>query len=59
MKIAQKLPDDIEEKITSFHKFVLNLRKECHYEIAQIDNIDETPMCFDLSPNRTVDSKGM
>ena len=58
-KIAQKLPDDLEEKITSFHKFVLNLRKEYHFEIAQIGNMDETPMCFDLPPNRTVDSKGM
>ena len=57
-KIAQKLPDDLEKKVTSFHKYVINLRKRCHFEIAQINNMDETPMCFDLPPNWTVDSKG-
>ena len=57
-KIAQKLPDDLEEKIVSFHKLVLNLRKEHQFDLNQIGNMDETPLCFDSPPNRTIESKG-
>ena len=57
-KIAQKLPNHLEEKITEFHKFILKQRKQCDFELGQIGNMDETPMCFDLPGNRTIDKKG-
>jgi len=57
-KIARKLPHDLEEKINSFHTFIINLRKQNNFELSQIGNIDETHMCFDLPASRTIDSKG-
>ena len=57
-KIAQKLPEDLEEKLNAFHRFVINLRKENNFELSQIGNMDETPMCFDLPSTRTIDCKG-
>jgi len=57
-KIAQKLPNDLEEKINSFHTFIINPRKQNNFELSQINNMDETPMCFDLPASRTIDSKG-
>ena len=31
-KIAQKLPNDLEEKIRSFHSFIINQRKQNNFE---------------------------
>ena len=56
--ISQKLPRDLEEKVSSFHKFVLRQRKQDEFELGQIGNMYETPMCFDLPGNRTIDHKG-
>lgn len=56
--IAQKLPKDLEIKVTSFQKFVLNERNQFNYELAQIGNMDETPMCFDMPGNSTVNTIG-
>ena len=45
-KICQRLPADLEEKITSFQRFVIKERK-CHsYPLSQIGNMDETPVFF-------------
>ena len=40
-KIAQKLPADLEDKITNFHKYIIGLRKEYNYPPNQIGNMDE------------------
>ena len=56
--IAQKLPADVEKKVENFHSFVLKQRKRHDYPLAAIGNMDETPISFDLPPNRTVDFKG-
>ena len=40
-KIAQKLPQDYEERITSFKGFMIRLRKEKRFELNQIGNMDE------------------
>lgn len=56
--IAQKLPKDIETKVTSFQKFVIDLRKGHEFELGNIGNMDETPMFFDMPGSRTVDIKG-
>ena len=57
-KIAQKLPKDLDEKISLFHTFVISLRKQNNFELSQIGNMDETPMTFDLPASRTIDNKG-
>ena len=57
-KIAQKLPAELEEKVMNFQKFIIDRRKEYNYGLAQIGNMDETPMNFDMPTNRTVDVKG-
>ena len=54
--MAQKLPEDLEEKITSFHRFVIKWHKETNYELVHIGNMDETPVWFDMPSARTVNA---
>lgn len=56
--LAQRLPDDYEEKMVRFHRFVINLRKEYNYPLHVIANMDETPLTFDMLPNHTINEKG-
>ena len=56
-KIAQKLPEDLEEKIVNFHRFVLNCRKKANHELVNIDNMDETPVWFNMPLARTVNTR--
>lgn len=56
--IAQKLPPDVENYVTSFHQFVIRERKQFDFELSQIGNMDETPMFFDLPGNTTVNRIG-
>ena len=48
--LAQRLPEDYEEKIIRFHCFVINLRKEHNYPLHVIANMDETSLTFDMPP---------
>ena len=57
-KISQKLPQDLEEKITDFHRYIIKQRKQTPYELAHILNMDETPMCFDMPSATTVNKTG-
>lgn len=57
-KISQKLPQDLDDKVLSFQKFVIDLRKEQKFDLCHIGNMDETPMFFDMLSNRTVDRIG-
>ena len=57
-KISQKMPMAYENKILEFHKYVINLRKDTHFEMGQIANMDEVPLSFDVPSNKTVDFKG-
>ena len=57
-KIAQKLSAELDEKVISFQRYVIKKRVEHQYALANIGNMDETPMNFDMPPNRTVNSKG-
>ena len=56
--LAQRLPKDLEEKIESFHKFVVEKREEDEFDDNLINNMDETPVYFDLVPGKTVNEKG-
>ncbi|KAK2552033.1 hypothetical protein P5673_027055 [Acropora cervicornis] len=44
-KIAQKLPEHLDQKITSF---VIKGRRKDNYELVNIGNMDETPVWFDM-----------
>jgi hypothetical protein len=57
-KISQKMPQEYEEKILSFHRFIIQHRKKTSVELSQIANMDETPLTFDVPSNRTVAMKG-
>ena len=56
--IAQRLPHEFEEKIISFQRMMIRMRRENNYEIQCIGNMDETPMNFDMPPSRTVNPVG-
>jgi len=56
--LAQRLPDDYEEKIVRFHRFIIDRRKEKGYPLHFIANMDETPLTFDMPPNRTINEHG-
>ena len=57
-KISQRLPDDLEEKITSFQSFVIRARRSKNYSLVNIGNMDEMPVWFDMPTSKTVDSTG-
>uniref|UniRef100_A0A8C5MVE4 HTH CENPB-type domain-containing protein n=1 Tax=Leptobrachium leishanense TaxID=445787 RepID=A0A8C5MVE4_9ANUR len=57
-KISQKLPKDLDEKVMSFHSFIIKQRRIHDYDLGDIGNMDETPMTFDLPSNKTVASLG-
>ncbi|KAG1677113.1 Pogo transposable element with KRAB domain [Nymphon striatum] len=57
-KICQQLPAELDNKLLVFQKFIIQKRKEYSFPLAMIGNMDETPMCFDMSPNTTVNAEG-
>ncbi len=57
-KIAQKLPKDLEDKLTSFQRFIIRQRQATDFELGQIGNMDETPMSFDMPVASTVNFAG-
>ena len=56
--LAQKLPEDLTAKVLEFQRFVINCRQEREIDLAQIGNMDEVPVCFDMPTKRTVHEKG-
>ncbi len=57
-KISQKLPEDTEEKLEEFRRFVIRLRMQYNFDLNNIFNMDETPVWFDMAGNMTVNNKG-
>jgi Tc5 transposase DNA-binding domain len=57
-KISQQLPEDTEEKLEEFRRFVIRLRTQYNYDLNSIFNMDETPVWFDMAGNLTVNNKG-
>uniref|UniRef100_A0A672HC27 HTH CENPB-type domain-containing protein n=1 Tax=Salarias fasciatus TaxID=181472 RepID=A0A672HC27_SALFA len=41
--LAQRLPSDFREKLLSYQRYVLGLRKKHHYPLDQMGNTDQTP----------------
>ena len=56
--LAQRLPADMEDKIMTFHRFVVRAPRHCGYLLSHIINMDETPMRFELPPTRTLEFTG-
>ena len=49
--LAQRLPKDLEPKLSGFHKLIVlskKKKKERNCHIFQIGNIDETPLRYDM-----------
>ena len=57
-KIAQKMSDDLEDKLLSFQRYIIRLRKLKEYPLNYIANIDETPVYFDMARDMTVNPTG-
>ena len=56
--LAQRLPNDFNEKLFEYQRYVINLRKTHNYPLEQIGNADETAVYFDMPTKVTVNAKG-
>lgn len=56
--VAQKLPEELEQKKQAFLKFIVHLRKRHNYSLSCIGNMDETPIWIDMPGNYTLETKG-
>ena len=56
--LAQRLPDDLEEKVVQFHRFVIAARQRVGYPLSRIFNMDKTPMRFELPSSRSLEFTG-
>ena len=56
--LAQRLPADLKENIVRFHRFVIAARRHVNYPLTGIYNMDETPICFELPSNQTLEFSG-
>ena len=49
--VAQRMPDHVEDKIVSFHRFVIRMRRLREYPLSHIGNMDETAVYFGMPGN--------
>ena len=56
--LAQQLPDDMEEKIVQFHRFIIAAMQRVGYPLSRIINLDEMPMRFKLPSLRSLEFTG-
>lgn len=56
--LAQRLTADMEDKIMTFHWFVVRAQRCCGYPLSHIINMDGTPMRFKLPATRTLEFTG-
>ena len=55
--VAQKLPSDLECKVSAFHEEVKTERQKHDFSLELIGNMDETPLYFDMVPSRTLERR--
>lgn len=56
--ICQKLPEEFEDKLVNFQRFVNRLREQNNFMMGQIGNADETPVWFDMPSSTTITQRG-
>eukprot|EP00072_Mus_musculus_P066083 XP_017167846.1 PREDICTED: pogo transposable element with KRAB domain isoform X1 [Mus musculus] len=56
--VPQHLAEDLTEKLVTYQQSVLALRRTHDYEVAQMGNADETPICLEVPSRVTVDNQG-
>ena len=56
--ISQRLPEDYDDKLLEFQRFIINQRKLHNFDLSQIGNADQTPLTFDLPYATSIDRKG-
>lgn len=56
--LAQSLPADMEDKVVTFHQFMVRAQRRCEYPLSHIINMDETPMGFELPATWTLEFTG-
>ncbi len=56
--ISQNLPQDLEDKIKTFHAEVSAIFDNSDFPLQFICNMDETPVYLDLLPGKVVSKKG-
>ncbi|CAG8761942.1 16818_t:CDS:2, partial [Funneliformis caledonium] len=55
-KISQKLPTHLNDKLLEFQQFIIKKQKQFEYELCKIENMDETPVYFDMVGNLTIEN---
>src|SRR4051812_11534078 len=56
--VSQRLPEDLIEKQHEFLNFILYCRIQYDYPLELIENMNETPLFFDMPNNMTVEETG-
>ncbi|KAF0988277.1 hypothetical protein HZS_6004 [Henneguya salminicola] len=58
MTIAQKLPEEFDEKLIQFQQLILKMRKLQGYRLSMIGNADQTSSTFDMPSYQTLSIVG-
>lgn len=56
--VPQQLPEDLTDKLVTYQRSVLALRRLHDYQVGQMGNADETPICLEVPSRVTVDNQG-
>jgi len=57
--ICQKPPKDFEQNLLNYQRYITNLRKTVDFLMGQMANADATAIYLDMSPNYTLEKKGV
>ena len=51
--ISQKLPENFEDKLLKFQRFIIAERKKHEYDLSLLGNANQTPLTFEINKVRT------
>ena len=57
--VAQKLPENFDDKLINFHRFIIQMRQRYGFDLSVIGNADQTPLTFDIASKTTVSASGI
>lgn len=52
------MPQDYEEKMMAFQRFIIKMHQKNFYQVGQIGNMDDVLMCFYMPPDCIVNKTG-